>query len=305
ALQQLRIEAPFFLSQNDGTLMTADAAERYPVLTFASGPTNSMRGAAFLSGCTDALVADIGGTTTDIGMLTNGFPRESSVTVDIGGVRTNFRMPDILALGLGGGSRVSRNGSGLTIGPQSVGFRLLDEALVFGGETLTASDVAVAAGYAQMGDPSRVADLPRQTVVRGVTEIHRMLAEGVDRTKTSAERVPLILVGGGSVLISEDIPGVSEVIVPDSAAVANAVGASIALAGGEVDAVYSYEALGRDAAIEAVRERASQAAVDAGARPGTVEITNVDEIPLNYVPGALVRLRIKAAGELALSSASV
>ena len=305
ALRQLRVEAPFFLSQNDGTLMKADVAERYPVLTFASGPTNSMRGAAFLSGATDALVADIGGTTTDIGMLSNGFPRESSVTVDIGGVRTNFRMPDILALGLGGGSLVTEGGTGLTIGPRSVGYRLLEEALVFGGKTLTASDVAVAAGHAQMGAPSLVADLPRETVRLAVAETHRMLADGVDRMKTSAEPVPLILVGGGSVLISEDIPGVSEVIVPESAAVANAVGASIALAGGEVDAVYSYEAMGRDAAMEAARERASQSAVDAGARPGTIEITNVEEIPLSYVPGALVRLRVKAAGELALSSGSV
>ncbi|MCZ0953710.1 MAG: hydantoinase/oxoprolinase family protein [Rhodospirillaceae bacterium] len=305
ALQQLRIEAPFFLSQNDGTLMTAEVAERYPVLTFASGPTNSMRGAAFLSGATDALVADIGGTTTDIGMLANGFPRESSITVNIGGVRTNFRMPDILALGLGGGSLVSTNGAGLTIGPQSVGYRLLDEALVFGGNTLTASDVAVAAGYAQMGDPSLAADLPRETVDLAVAEIHRMLAEGVDRMKTSADPVPLILVGGGSVLISEDIPGVSEVIVPESAGVANAVGASIALAGGEVDTVYSYEAIGRDAAMEAAREQAERAAIDAGARPSTVQITNVEEIPLGYMPGALVRLRIKAAGELALGSASM
>ena len=304
ALQQLQIEAPFFLSQNDGTLMTAEVAERYPVLTFASGPTNSMRGAAFLSGATDALVADIGGTTTDIGMLTNGFPRESSVTVDVGGVRTNFRMPDILALGLGGGSLVSRNGIRLVIGPQSVGYRLLEEALVFGGNLLTASDVAVAAGYAPLGDPSLVAGLPRATVDLAVAEIHRMLAEGVDRMKTSAKPVPLILVGGGSVLISEEIPGVSEVIVPDSAAVANAVGASIALAGGEVDTVFSYEEIGRDAAMEAAREQAERAAIDAGARPGTVEITNVEEIPLSYVPGALVRLRIKAAGDLALSSVS-
>ena len=304
ALQQLQIEAPFFLSQNDGTLMTAEVAERYPVLTFASGPTNSMRGAAFLSGATDALVADIGGTTTDIGMLTNGFPRESSVTADIGGVRTNFRMPDILALGLGGGSLVSRNGTGLVIGPQSVGYRLLEEAFVFGGNTLTTSDVAVAAGYAQLGDPSLVAHLPRETVDLAVAEIHRMLAEGVDRVKTSAEPVPLILVGGGSVLVSEDIPGVSEVIVPQSAAVANAVGASIALAGGEVDTVFSYEKVGRDAAMKAARNQAEQAAIDAGARPGTVQITNVEEIPLSYVPGALVRLRIKAAGDLALSSVS-
>ena len=303
ALRQLGIEAPFFLSQNDGTLMKADVAERYPVLTFASGPTNSMRGAAFLSGATDALVADIGGTTTDIGMLTNGFPRESSVTVDIGGVRTNFRMPDILALGLGGGSLVTEHGAGLTIGPQSVGYRLLEEALVFGGRTLTASDVAVAAGHAQMGDPSLVADLPRETVDLVVAEIHRMLADGVDRMKTSAEPAPLILVGGGSVLISEDIPGVSEVIVPQSAAVANAVGASIALAGGEVDTVCSYEAVGRDGAMQTARDQAEQAAIDAGARPGTVRITNVEEVPLSYVPGAMVRLRIKAAGELALSSA--
>ena len=152
-----------------------------------------------------------------------------------------------------------------------MGYRLLEQALVFGGQTLTASDVAVAAGYAQMGDSSLAADLPRETVDLAVAEIHRMLAEGVDRMKTSADPVPLILVGGGSVLISEDIPGVSEVIVPESAAVANAVGASIALAGGEVDTVYSYEAIGRDAAMESAREQAEQAAIDAGARPGTVK----------------------------------
>lgn len=301
ALKELSIEAPFFISQNDGTLMTAEVAERYPVLTFASGPTNSMRGAAWLSGATDALVADIGGTTTDIGMLANGFPRESSVTVDIGGVRTNFRMPDVLALGLGGGSLVSENRNGVEIGPRSLGYRLLDEALVFGGGTLTASDIAVAAGYAEMGDPTLVSDLPRRTIDLAASEIHRMLAEGVDRMKTSAEPLPLILVGGGSVLIRKEIPGVSEVIVPDSAPVANAVGASIALAGGEVDTVYSYENVGRDAAIEAARDKAERAAIDAGARPGFVRITNVEEIPLSYVPGSVVRLRVKAAGELALA----
>ena len=86
--------------------MSADFAEQYPVLTFASGPTNSMRGAAFLSGLKDAMVVDIGGTTSDVGALTHGFPREASVAVDIGGVRTNFRMPDVYSFGLGGGSLV-------------------------------------------------------------------------------------------------------------------------------------------------------------------------------------------------------
>ncbi|MEL7029970.1 MAG: hydantoinase/oxoprolinase family protein, partial [Pseudomonadota bacterium] len=148
ALEQLGITAPFYVSQNDGTLMSAEFVEQYPVLTFASGPTNSMRGAAYLSGFKDALVADIGGTTTDIGVLNNGFPRESSIQVDIGGVRTNFRMPDILAIGLGGGSVVQFEGDRPKIGPLSVGYRIEKEALVFGGKTLTATDIAVAAGYA-------------------------------------------------------------------------------------------------------------------------------------------------------------
>ncbi len=51
---------------------------QYPVLTFSSGPTNSMRGAVFLSGLRNAIVVDIGGTTTDVGVLKDGFPREAS-----------------------------------------------------------------------------------------------------------------------------------------------------------------------------------------------------------------------------------
>ena len=144
------------MSQNDGTLMSPELAARFPVLTFASGPTNSIRGGGLLSGLDDCIVVDIGGTTTDVGVLSAGFPRESSVAVDIGGVRTNFRMPDVLSIGLGGGSRVRSADGATTVGPDSVGFRLTSEALVFGGSTLTATDIAVASGRAQIGDAARV-----------------------------------------------------------------------------------------------------------------------------------------------------
>ena len=99
-------EADVYLSQNDGTLMTIDHARRYPILTIACGPTNSIRGASYLSRMDDAIVIDVGGTTTDLGVLQAGFPRESGVAVTIGGVRTNFRMPDVISIGLGGGSIV-------------------------------------------------------------------------------------------------------------------------------------------------------------------------------------------------------
>ena len=79
-------------------------AERYPILTFASGPTNSMRGGAFLSGAQNAVIVDIGGTTSDIGVLVKGFPREAATEVEIADVRTNFRMPDIISIGVGAGA---------------------------------------------------------------------------------------------------------------------------------------------------------------------------------------------------------
>jgi N-methylhydantoinase A/oxoprolinase/acetone carboxylase beta subunit len=81
--------------------MSSEFAEMYPVFTFASGPTNSMRGAAYLSGVKDAIVVDIGGTTADCGILIKGFPRQSSAVVEVGEVRTNFRMPDVFSFGLG------------------------------------------------------------------------------------------------------------------------------------------------------------------------------------------------------------
>lgn len=303
ALIDLGIESPFFVSQNDGTLLDPESVISRPVLTFASGPTNSMRGAAFLSGASDALVMDIGGTTTDVGALVNGFPRESSIAVDIGGVRTNFRMPDILSIGLGGGSLVVTDGGRVRVGPRSVGYRILSEALVFGGTQLTATDIAVAAGYADIGDRDRVKHLDRKLVDAAVNEIHQLAEDALDRMKTSAAPAKVILVGGGSVLINRELSGVAEMVVPGQAGVANAIGAAIAQVSGEVDRIFSYERLGRDGALAEARAEAIGGAVAAGAAPDSVQIVDVEELPLQYLPGGAVRVRVKAVGDLALGVA--
>ena len=304
ALHDLGIRAPFYVSQNDGTLLDPDTVARFPVLTFASGPTNSMRGAAFLSGANEALVMDIGGTTADVGALVNGFPRESSIAVDIGGVRTNFRMPDILSIGLGGGSLVVGEGDRVKVGPRSVGYQILTEALVFGGKQLTATDIAVAAGYADIGDRDRVKNLDRRLVTGAVDEIHRLAEDALDRMKTSAAPARVILVGGGSVLINRDIKGVSELTIPAEAGVANAIGAAIAQVSGEVDRIYSYEKLGRERALQEARAEAERSAIAAGAAASTVNIVDVEELPLQYLTGGAVRVRVKAVGDLALKGAA-
>jgi N-methylhydantoinase A/oxoprolinase/acetone carboxylase beta subunit len=288
-----------YLSQNDGTLMTAEQAERFPVLTFASGPTNSMRGAAFLSGETEAIVIDVGGTTTDVGLLHKGFPRQASTTVDVGGVRTNFRMPDVFSIGLGGGSLVEGEAPAPRIGPKSVGFDLTRRARVFGGDTLTATDIAVAAGSADIGDPSRVRDLDA-VFVRGCREvIGRMLEAAVDRSRISSAPIPIIAVGGGSMLVPGRLGGL-EVIRPAHFAVANAVGAAIAQTSGEVDRIYSLDSLSREAALADAESEARRKATAAGASADSIVVTEREDVPLAYLRGNATRVRVKVVGDMEL-----
>ena len=297
AIERAGIKGRFYLTQNDGTLMEAALAERFPVLTFASGPTNSMRGAAFLSALSDALVVDIGGTTADLGSLSGGFPRLATMAVEVGGVRTNFRMPDVFSIGLGGGSLIDRCGDQISIGPVSVGYRLSREALVFGGERLTASDIAVAAGVATMGERGRLAHLSPAFVQRAYAALQDMLEDAVDRARVSPEPLPVIVVGGGSVLVGETI-GAIGVVKPDHFALANAVGAAIAQISGEVDRIYTLSEMDREAALEDARTAAMAAAVEAGAAPGSVKIVDMEDVPLAYLPGNATRIRVKAVGDL-------
>ena len=296
ALRGSGIAAPLYLTQNDGTVMLAEVAEAYPVYSFASGPTNSMRGAAFLSKRDEALVIDVGGTTTDIGSLRHGFPREANNVVEIGGVRTLFRMPDLLSLGLGGGTMI-RTAPALAIGPASVGYRLIEQGLVFGGDVLTVTDIAVAAGLIDLGDRARVASLSAAVVHEALARIRSMVEEGVDRMKTDAGETPLIAVGGGSFLIPPRLAGVSEVLNVPHQAVANAVGAAIAQVSGEVDQI--FQDLSRDEAIARARRAAENKAVAAGADRATINVVEVEDLPLAYLPGNSLRTRVRVVGEIA------
>jgi len=291
-----------FFAQNDGTLMGLDYALRYPVLTIGSGPANSIRGAAFLTGISDALVADVGGTSTDVGVLANGFPRESAAGVEIGGIRTNFRMPDLVTIALGGGTVISSDHSGVQVGPRSVGYRLWDEALVFGGRTLTLTDSAVAAGRASLGDPERLSHLDWHRLVldQAMERADSLLADAIDRVKTTRGDQPLIVVGGGSILVPDSLPGVDKVIRPDHFDVANAIGAAIASVSGQVDRVFHLGAGGRQRALREAEEEARVHAIRAGADPDQIGVVEVEEIPLAYLTTPAVRIRLKVSGSLAL-----
>ncbi|HVW70952.1 MAG TPA: hydantoinase/oxoprolinase family protein [Steroidobacteraceae bacterium] len=297
ALGHLGIRAPLYLSQNDGTLVSTSYATRFPIVTCSAGPTNSIRGAAFLTGLQDAVVMDIGGTTTDLGFLVRGFPRETATAHPIGGVRTNFRMPDVLSIPLGGGTRVHGTTKNLKLGPDSVGYELTRRGRAFGGTELTTTDVAVRCGQAVLGDPALVAGIDADLAGAVMDRIHNQIEDAIDQMKTSSLPVPVVVVGGGSILLSRSLRGTSKVIRPPHAEVANAVGAAISMVSGRVDRIFDFSA-GREPALEQAKEEARAAALAAGAVPDSIEIVELTELPMTHMKTTAVQVKVRAVGKL-------
>ncbi|KMU75300.1 hydantoinase/oxoprolinase [Coccidioides immitis RMSCC 3703] len=306
AMKRLDLNCTLYLTQNDGTLIDAPSAARLPIRTFSSGPTNSMRGAAYLglSGQSDGteektatIVVDIGGTTSDVGvLLPSGFPRQASAYVTVAGVQINFGMPHLESIGLGGGSIVRSENGKVTVGPDSVGHFLSTRAKVFGGDVLTATDIAVAAGE-KIGDPNLVQDVDQNTVADARARMKTMLENVVDLMKTSPAPLPVLLVGGGSVIAPTELDGVSKVICPPFHSVANAVGAAMSKVGGTVDMIQSSEERTVKEIVEQAKETAIERAVASGALRETVYLAEVDALPLQYVANQ-VRVIARAVGEL-------
>lgn len=298
-VQDIDMSADLYFSQNDGTLVDAEHVRQFPVVTCSAGPTNSLRGAAFLSGLQDAIVVDIGGTTSDLGVLLKGFPRETSAASDVGGVRTNFSMPDVLSVALGGGTRVRMQDGTVKLGPDSVGYLLLQEGLTFGGDTLTLSDIAVVDGRLAIGDPALAAHIGEPVRQQVRDAIRSCLEDAIDQMKTNAADIPVILVGGGSVLVEGDLAGCSKVTIPRYAEVANAIGAAIAQVGGRFKGMVDYGMEGgRDAALEQAVEAAKQHACESGAKPGTVTVMEIEEYPMTHMQTSTVEVRVRVVGDL-------
>ena len=119
-MNELGVDSPLMMVKGDGALMKDTTAMRKPVETILSGPASSLMGAKSLTGEDDAVVIDIGGTTSDIGILKNGFPRIEPEGANIGGKRTRVMAADIATYGIGGDSRIVVNGKDILLSPVRV-----------------------------------------------------------------------------------------------------------------------------------------------------------------------------------------
>lgn len=308
-IKKLGLNCPVFITQNDGTILSGEAASRLPIRTFSSGPTNSMRGAAFLVGKQEnseaMMVVDVGGTTTDVGLLlANGFPRQQAAYSELSGVRMNFSYPDVKSIGLGGGSLVRRVGDRLQVGPESVGYRLPEKALVFGGDVPTATDYIVASSSeVSIGKPENVrGKLDEADIADFKSETKAMLERIVDTMKTSPENLPVLLVGGGAVVAPDSLKGASRVIKPEWSGVANAIGAAMARVSAVVDTVKSTEKKTERELVAEISEEAKKRTVDAGALADSIEVVEIETLPLQYVANK-TRFIVRAAGDFDFSRA--
>lgn len=291
-------DACLYLCQNDGTLMSLEHAKKFPIFTVASGLTNSIRGASFLEKRQNALVIDVGGTTSDIGMIASGYPRESSMAVEIGGIRTNFRMPDFISVGLGGGSLVREVDGEIIIGPDSVGHNITTEALVFGGNTLTTTDIAVRLEMADIGDKERVAHLDESFARRVMQVICKNVSQLIEKMRASADDIEVILVGGGSIIIPGQIQGIAKFSRPQSNAVANAIGAAIGQISGTHEQLYNLDEIEREVAFQEITQQANDKAILSGAEKDSLVIIDKEEVHLAYHPGNTIRMKVKVVGNL-------
>ncbi|CAF4344479.1 unnamed protein product, partial [Rotaria magnacalcarata] len=199
------------------------------------GSTNSMIGAAHLSGIKNGIVIDIG-------VIVNGRPRQTqTVIMSFSSSVLNTPVTDTVSLPLGGGTIIHVNEKEHTVQvePDSVAYRFDQEALAFGGKTMTGTDIAFAAGLAT-GIGHCSVKLSSFIVEQVLDYVKELVTRNIERMKTNIEPVPVVLCGGGPILIDIDqsFPDVTQMVRIDHFAVCNAVGAVLCLISASMDLIF-------------------------------------------------------------------
>lgn len=323
AVQNLQMVAKVFLTQGNGTKRRIEAGSSTPLLTLNSGPINSVKGAACLAEVKDAVTVDIGGTSTDVGILKNGEPVNENSRFNIAGINFNFTTPRFNSFALGGGTiiTVNDNDKQLKLGPESVGRELSIKALAFGGNTLTPTDIAIALGRLKI-DKVDEKDV-REAITRFVAlfspsenieefikrvddAIYHKMTEGIINILDSMENIPenLVLVGGGAKLfdlnrLNKDlVPNkFKAILLPETADVANALGAAMSLIGATYRKVYLLAKLKFEDAKKEAYEAAKALAIQRGAEPTSITLSSVGQIPLSYLPDDPSQLSVSVVGQ--------
>ncbi len=292
-VQACGIQAEVWMTQNDGTLLSVAEAGILPLKTVAAGPTNSFIGGSKLATTSQAVVVDVGGTSTDIGLVEGGFVRRSLHAATLGGIALNFSMPDLCSLAIGGGTIVEDG----AVGRASCGYRFKESAQIFGGQQQTLTDLACLLGLLDISG----ARVDRVTASRANAErILQALADKViyeiEKLARGRKDCAVILVGGGTAILHEVMRKRfnRELITAPFAAVANAYGAALAEIG--AISVRVVKLADKQVALQAMQEEAVAGAIKQGACPHKTRVTRIEVLPIPYSADHLTKLVVGASG---------
>lgn len=291
---ELGLACPLWITQNNGSILDLPQATEYPILTISAGPTNSFIGGMKVAQLENAVIIDIGGTSTDVGLVSKGIPRRCLNNSRIGGVTLNFPMPDVYSIAMGGGSHVAIEKSSIEIGPQSCANKFFTQSVSFGGKQLTLTDIALALGYFEIpGAKVKNIQLPHRACKAVINEAVRKVYELISKIGPEELQLPIVLIGGGSSLLPKSLLD-GRFIIPPYAHVANAYGAALSEISSTIDTVVSLE--DRQKVLEQLQEQAIQSAIQRGADFKTVKVVDVNIIPYHYMPNRLARVIVRASG---------
>ncbi|MEJ5299795.1 MAG: hydantoinase/oxoprolinase family protein [Thermodesulforhabdaceae bacterium] len=151
SIAKMGIKAPIYVLKADGGTMSLEASMEFPGQTIFSGPAASIMGAlSYVQPKVETLVLDIGGTTTDMGILIDQVPLLEPLGIEIGGLKTLVRSLNTESIALGGDSAVRVRSGHIFIGPDREG-----PAMAFGGPTPTPTDALIVLGIMKEGNPAQ------------------------------------------------------------------------------------------------------------------------------------------------------
>jgi N-methylhydantoinase A/oxoprolinase/acetone carboxylase beta subunit len=297
AMMDRGMNTPLFILKADGGTTSLAQAENKPIETILSGPAASFMGLnALLKTHEDALLLDIGGTTTDIFFLVDGVPLFEPLGIEIHSYKTLTRAIYSASMGLGGDSSVRVENQGIRIGPRREG-----PPYALGGPIPTPTDAMIALGLAEFGDRkkaiaameslARVLELSMEETARNVLDtLGSMIKSKVDQLLAEINSRPVYtinellhgrrlkpqrinLIGGPAKCLSPILEKKFNLpcYYPRDYAIANAIGAAMAKVTQDITLVADTqrriltageygirERIGRDFTIEDARKRAIQ-----------------------------------------------
>jgi DUF917 family protein len=320
-LIQRGLTSPLFVTRNDGSFMMVEEAITKPLLAYSSGQINSIRGAGMLGDFHDALVVDIGGTTTDVGLLQNNSPHMTNLHKQEEGVEFIIDCAHHNTIALGGGSIITLVDNEINLLKYSLQHHVTisdNQKLPFylGGEIFTLTDLALILNRMKIENINNKV-VKRHALARNFSEgdferadflMHESVAAAIDETRISRYSLPIILCGGGASLI--DTSKLTEalrfehggIFIPQNGDVANAIGASGATV--RIKMSFDFDGNSNGGKVNAricAKKAATKKAILCGAALNSIRIVSELEQEYSYSHNSLKKLTLVVEGKLAKS----